>query len=58
VRDAAGLTIYSFSILEDGRYELQTYTRRRSGDGIELRYERVVDGKVLRSIEGSAVKIE
>ncbi|HEX4884249.1 MAG TPA: hypothetical protein VFX05_08935 [Casimicrobiaceae bacterium] len=58
VRDANGLHVYSFSILDDGRYELQSYTRRRVGDGIELRYERVVDGKLLRSIEGRAVKLE
>jgi hypothetical protein len=58
VRDANGLHVYSFSILDDGRYELQSYTRRRVGDGIELRYERVVDGKLLRSIEGRAIKLE
>ena len=58
VHDAAGLHVYSLSILDDGRYELQTYTRKRAGGGIDLRYERVVDGKLLRTIEGRAVKIE
>lgn len=58
VHDAAGLHVYSFVILDDGRYELQTYTRRRTGAGLELRYERVVDGRLARSIEGRAVRIE
>jgi hypothetical protein len=58
VLDAAGLHVYSFVILDDGRYELQTYTRKRAGGFLDLRYERVVDGKLARSIEGRAVRIE
>jgi len=58
VHDAAGLHVYSFVILDDGRYELQTYTRRRAGTGLELRYERVVDGKLLRTIDGRAVRVQ
>jgi len=58
VHDAAGLHVYSFVILDDGRYELQTYTRRRVGTGLELRYERVVDGKLLRTIDGRAVRVQ
>ena len=58
VLDAAGLTLYAFVVLDDGRYELQTYARRRTAAGIDLRYERVVDGERLRTIEGRAVKVE
>ena len=58
VHDEAGLHVYAFSILDDGRYELQTYSRRRTPTGLELRYERTVDGKLLRSISGRATKIE
>lgn len=58
VHDTAGMHVYALWILDDGRYELQTYSRRRTGSGIELRYERVVDGKLLRTIEGAAVKVE
>jgi hypothetical protein len=58
VLDAGGLHVYAFFLLDDGRYELQTYTRRRAGTGIELAYQRVVDGKLMRSIDGRAVKIE
>ena len=58
VQDAGGLHVYSLTILDDGRYELQTYSRKRNATGIDLRYERVVDGRPVRSIEGRAVKIE
>lgn len=58
VQDAAGLHVYSFVILPDGRYELQTYSRRRTASGIDLHYERVVDGKLLRTIDGKAVRVE
>jgi hypothetical protein len=58
VLDAAGLHLYAFVVLGDGRYELQTYSRRRTPRGIDLYYERVVDGKRLRTIEGRAVKAE
>jgi hypothetical protein len=57
VLDAAGLHVYSFVVLDDGRYELQTYSRKRTSAGISLRYERVVDGKPLREIDGQAVKV-
>jgi hypothetical protein len=58
VLDAAGLHLYAFVVLDDGRYELQTYSRRRTARGIDLYYERVVDGKRVRTINGQAVKAE
>lgn len=58
VQDAAGLHVYSLAILDDGRYELQSYSRKRTATGIDLRYERLVDGRLVRTIEGRAVKIE
>lgn len=58
VQDAAGLHVHSFVILGDGRYELQTYSRKRTDTGIVLHYERVVDGKLVRTIDGQAVKVE
>jgi len=58
VQDAAGLHVHSFVILGDGRYELQTYSRKRTDSGIVLHYERVVDGKLLRTIDGQAVRVE
>jgi hypothetical protein len=58
VLDADALHVLSFVVLDDGRYELQSYTRRRTAAGLELHYERVVDGKRLRAIEGRAVKVD
>jgi hypothetical protein len=58
VQDAAGLHIHSFVILRDGRYELQTYSRKRTDTGIVLHYERVVDGRLVRTIDGQAVRVE
>jgi hypothetical protein len=58
VLDGGGLHVFSFVILADGRYELQAYSRKRTASGIDLHYERIVDGKRLRTIEGQAVKVE
>lgn len=56
--DARGLHVFSFAVLDDGRYELQTYTRRLEGDGLALTFERVVDGTTLRRIDGWAVRAD
>lgn len=56
--DDAGLHVFSFVILPDGRYEQQSYTRRLTGDGLELSFERVVDGDLLRRIDGRAVRAD
>ena len=58
VLDGSGLHLYALVVLEDGRYEFQTYSRRRTATGIDLYYDRVVDGKRLRSIEGKAIKVD
>lgn len=54
--DQNGLQIYSFAVLEDGRYELQAYNRRLTGEGIDLLYERIEDGVVKRRITGHTVR--
>lgn len=56
--DENGMHVFSFAILEDGQYELQTYTRRLVDGGLELLFERVVDGQVLRRIDGRAVRAD
>ena len=56
--DENGMHVFSFAILEDGQYELQTYTRQLVDDGLELTFERVVDGEVLRRIDGWAVRAD
>jgi hypothetical protein len=56
--DEHGLHVNAFVVLEDGRYELQTYTRRLTGDGLDLKFERIVDGKVERRLSGHAVRAD
>jgi hypothetical protein len=56
--DDDGLHVFSFVVLPNGRYELHTYTRRLRDDGVDLIFERVVDGDVLRRIEGRAVRAD
>ena len=56
--DDDGLHVFSFVVLPNGRFELQTYTRRLSDDGMDLFFERVVDGDVLRRIQGRAIRAD
>lgn len=53
-----GIETYSFQILEDGRYELQTYSRRATPTGMTLGFARVLDGEVVRRMTGRAVRAE
>jgi hypothetical protein len=46
----------SFVVLEDGRYELQVYQRILTETGLEILFERIVDGEVVRRVSGSAVR--
>jgi hypothetical protein len=37
---------------------MQTYTRRLTDDGLELTFERVMDGTVVRRMTGHAVRAD
>lgn len=50
------LTIYELSILEDGRYDMQTYARTLTGEGMELEYVRLQDGEPVRTVKARLVK--
>jgi hypothetical protein len=52
------LRVYSFVILENGTYELQTYTRTLTQEGVELAWRRLVDGTVMRQMIGHAVRAD
>jgi hypothetical protein len=54
--DDQGLHVYSFVVLEDGRYELQTYDRRLTDIGLDIKFQRIVDGEVLREITGTTAR--
>ena len=52
------LTVFALHVLEDGGYEMQTYERRRISDGLDLKYSRVRDGKILRTVNATLVEVK
>lgn len=56
--DEDGLHVFSFVVLPNGRYELHIYTRRLTDVGLDLSFERVVDGDTLRRIDGRTVRAD
>jgi hypothetical protein len=54
--DDQGLHVYSFVVLEDGRYELQVYDRALTDIGLDIKFQRIVDDEVVREITGSTAR--
>lgn len=52
------IKVYSLEILDDGRYELQAYTRSITGDGLALEWHRTVDGERIRHMMGKLVRAD
>lgn len=52
------LTVYALHVLEDGGYEMQTYARTRIPEGLDLKYSRVRDGEILRTVEGTLFEVK
>lgn len=46
----------AFVVLDDGRYELQVYQRILTETGMDILFERIVDGQVIRRVTGSTVR--
>ena len=42
--------------LEDGRYELQVYDRTLTDIGLDIKFQRIVDGEVMRQITGTTAR--
>ena len=49
--------MYALFVTETGGYEMQTYERTLVPGGMDLRYSRVRDGEVLRTVVGKLKKI-
>jgi hypothetical protein len=49
------LIVYSFTLRNDGRFELEEYTRALTDQGLDIAFERVVDGEVTRRVTGRTV---
>ena len=54
--DDQGLHVYSFVVLGDGRYELQVYDRALTDIGLDIRFQRIVDGAVTRQVTGTTAR--
>lgn len=52
------LHVYSFVVLEDGRYELQIYDRVLTDVGLDIVFRRFDDGELVRQIKGSTVRVQ
>jgi hypothetical protein len=50
------LQVYSFVILDDGRYELQIYVRALTSDGLSLDWKRYMDGELVAHMTGDLVR--
>ena len=56
--DGDTLHVYSFVVLEDGRYELQIYNRELTDGGLDIVFRRFDDGELVRQIKGSTVRVQ
>lgn len=50
------LTVYALLITETGGYELQTYARTLTAEGMRLYFTRLQDGQQLKAITGVLIK--
>lgn len=49
--DGETLTVYSLFVDTDGGYSLQQYDRTLSEGGLDLRFQNIRDGEILRAVE-------
>ncbi|MDH3659754.1 MAG: hypothetical protein OEU92_06960 [Alphaproteobacteria bacterium] len=56
--DGDVLHICTFVVLEDGRYELQVYRRILTDIGMNIHFERIVDGEVVRRVTGQTARAD
>ena len=50
------LHVCTFVVLEDGRYELQIYQRILTDIGMDILFERIVDGETVRRVSGRTAR--
>lgn len=56
--DGPRMHVYSFLVLEDGRYEMQIYNRVLTDEGIDIDFQRIVDGAAVKTITGTTVRAD
>ena len=55
--DGNRLGVFSMVVMPDGRYELQAYERLLTDVGLDIDFRRILDGQVVRLIEGRTVRV-
>jgi len=50
------MTVHSLLIFKDGGYEMQSYERKRTKLGLDLRYSRIRNGAVQKVIKGKLLR--
>ena len=56
--DGGHMQVCSFVVLEDGQYELQVYDRVLTESGMDIQFQRILDGEVVRRVTGTTVRVE
>ena len=56
--DGDQLEVYSFVVRDDGRYEMQIYERSLTGQGMDIEFQRLVDGELVRRIVGTTARAD
>ena len=52
------LTVYSLHVSEEGGYSLQQYDRTVTEGGLDLRFQNIRDGEILRAVETFLTRVE
>lgn len=52
------LTVYSLFVSEEGGYSLQQYDRTLADGGLDLRFQNIRDGEILRAVETFLTRVK
>ena len=55
--DGDRLGVFSLVVTADGGYQMQSYERILTEDGLGIEFNRVVDGEVTRRIVGRTIRV-
>ena len=56
--EGSTLTVHTLLITDEGGYEMQTYNRTVTAEGMELKFTRVRDDQVMRTVTGKLKKVQ
>ncbi len=56
--DGDSLGVFSLVVMADGGYELQSYERILTEDGLDIEFSRIDNGAVIRRIVGRTIRVD